>query len=583
MNVEAIVGGLICFLGILLYFAGLRVIGLFGGVSLALYILEKLGWGTQIWGWLVIGIFGITGVLLLPKIERMVVRIGGSIIAGLLIFYVISDYISSIGVEKVPISLIVAKYGVSFLGGVVGGYLALALRKLALMGVSAYLGAGIISDMYDLPYLMWVLLFSGFIFQFLLLRKFSHRAIYMDGLLSQKLREAKKEKIKRRKGKEVEVFIGVGHRWNIPWVRRELRRLGGKDIGKGKYDCLGYIYASIPVDQLEKLRRTWRADIVALYDIVSQITVPPPDILNFRKVKAGNIGESIEKVKTYKNKRLPSHIPGTNIPFDGKGVKVAVLDTGVDTDHPGLRGKIARAVDFADTGSPKDKFGHGTHVTGIIAGELGNFVGMAPGVEIYSAKVLDDLGYGTWRSILDGLFWAVNEGVEIINMSLGGGKCGGDCPACRAVDWARKKGVLVVVSAGNSGPSKYTVTCPGNSRGAVTVGAWDGENGVAKFSSRGPTLDGRIKPELVAPGVNVLSFAPGGGFQLASGTSMSAPHVSGGAALILQWMKVKKRQVVVKRIVRRIERCVRLRRTDIYSQGKGVLNLVKAVEDLQGL
>ncbi|HWI63914.1 MAG TPA: S8 family serine peptidase, partial [Symbiobacteriaceae bacterium] len=224
-----------------------------------------------------------------------------------------------------------------------------------------------------------------------------------------------------------------------------------------------------------------------------------------------------------------------NLGYTGAGVNVAVLDTGVDYTHPALAGHVVKGPDLINNDNdPMDGHGHGTHVAGIIASQDQRRRGVAPGATIIAVKVLSDEGYGSDEQIIAGIDWAVMHGADVINLSLGGPGGGGADALAQAVDNAVKSGVVVVVAAGNSGPDFSTVGSPGDARLALTVGASDNDRQLQSWSSRGPTLDGRQKPDVVAPGSGIVSLAPGGEWQPMDGTSMATPHVSGLAALLLQ-------------------------------------------------
>ncbi|WP_230686326.1 S8 family serine peptidase [Catellatospora vulcania] len=236
--------------------------------------------------------------------------------------------------------------------------------------------------------------------------------------------------------------------------------------------------------------------------------------------------------------------------FTGQGAKVAVLDTGVDFTHPDLKGRIAQWADFStDDGDGVDRFGHGTHVAATIAGtgaaSAGARRGVAPGAQLLIGKVLDDYGYGTDSQIIAGMEWAAPR-ADVINLSLGGWEpSDGTDPLSLAVDaLTDQHGALFVVAAGNDGPADGTVSSPGAAASALTVGAVDGHDVPADFSSRGPLVNTRAaKPELVAPGVDIVAArAAGTGmgrvidarYTAASGTSMATPHVAGAAAILAQ-------------------------------------------------
>jgi subtilisin family serine protease len=234
--------------------------------------------------------------------------------------------------------------------------------------------------------------------------------------------------------------------------------------------------------------------------------------------------------------------------YQGDGVVVAVLDTGVDDTHPDLIDSVVVSQNF--TVDPDiDEVGHGTHVASIIAGsgaaEGGRYRGVAPGVSLLSGKVCEGFGCPE-SSIIAGMQWAVaEEGAQVVNMSLGGTDAPGLDPIEEAVNTLTAQyGALFVIAAGNSGPDLATVESPGATAAALTVGAVDREDQVALFSSRGMTVgDYAIKPDLTAPGVDIVAARAAGTelgelvgeyYVTASGTSMATPHAAGAAALLLQ-------------------------------------------------
>ncbi|GHK00671.1 hypothetical protein SY2F82_24680 [Streptomyces sp. Y2F8-2] len=238
--------------------------------------------------------------------------------------------------------------------------------------------------------------------------------------------------------------------------------------------------------------------------------------------------------------------------YTGKGVKVAVLDTGVYADHPDLKGQVIEAENFSTSATTADKVGHGTHVASIVAGtgakSHGKYKGVAPGAKILSGKVLDDDGYGDDSGILAGMEWAAQQGADIVNLSLGGADTPDIDPLEAEVNkLSEQKGVLFAIAAGNEGESgERTIGSPGSATDALTVGAVDDKDRLADFSSRGPGLDGAIKPDVTAPGVDITAAAAPGslideevgenpaGYLTISGTSMATPHVAGAAALLKQ-------------------------------------------------
>ena len=237
--------------------------------------------------------------------------------------------------------------------------------------------------------------------------------------------------------------------------------------------------------------------------------------------------------------------------YNGSGVRIGVLDTGVDAEHPMLAGRVSEQRDFTNsTSGVQDVFGHGTHVAGIAAGSNasgGRYNGVAPAAAIINAKVLNDAGYGSTETVIEGLQWAIDpdgnpstrDGADVVSMSFGGPYNYPDTPLLQAIKNAVERGVVAVVAAGNCGsacPAWYCngfrgVTTPGDSPYAITVGATDKAREWACFS--GGRRGENLKPDLSAPGMGIASSLPGG-YMNASGTSMSTPFVSGAVAVLLQ-------------------------------------------------
>ncbi|RLE67967.1 MAG: hypothetical protein DRJ43_06405, partial [Thermoprotei archaeon] len=207
--------------------------------------------------------------------------------------------------------------------------------------------------------------------------------------------------------------------------------------------------------------------------------------------------------------------------------------------------------------------------------------GVAPGALVMAGKVLNKEGWGQISWIVSGIEWAVENGADVISMSLGGGFTAGDDPLSLACDAAVSEGVVVVVAAGNEGPDFQTITAPGSARRVITVGAVDKSATIAPFSSRGPTLDLRLKPEVVAPGVYIRSAYPltgawGLGAAVMSGTSMATPHVAGIAALLLEAFPSMSPDDVKSLIA---STAVPLRST-IFDVGAGLANAYSAITAL---
>ncbi|MEO2267540.1 S8 family serine peptidase [Pseudoalteromonas sp. YIC-656] len=229
--------------------------------------------------------------------------------------------------------------------------------------------------------------------------------------------------------------------------------------------------------------------------------------------------------------------------YTGAGVKVAVLDTGYDLEHSDLQGRVVASRDFTySMNAVDDTNGHGTHTASTIAGtgaeSNGKWVGVAPDADLVIGKVLSNNGGGSMYGILNGMQWAVmSENADIVNMSLGGSATSCDGPLVDMVE-ALSDRALFVISAGNSF-TRETVGSPGCAPSALTVGAIDRDGNTASFSSRGPSPDGHsAKPDIASQGVAVVAAASGGrgatAYRALSGTSMSAPHVAGGAAIVMQ-------------------------------------------------
>jgi subtilisin family serine protease len=219
----------------------------------------------------------------------------------------------------------------------------------------------------------------------------------------------------------------------------------------------------------------------------------------------------------------------------GQGVRVAVIDSGVQADHPDLAGHVAPGYQFLSSndgqftyygsGGTTDPVGHGTHVAGIVAASTGNGIGIAgaaPGAEILPVTALCGDGGGWDSDIANAVIWAVDNGARVINMSMSGPD---SLAVAFAIQYARDRDVVVVAAAGNSGPGTAT-EFPAAYPTVIAVGATDSANSVAGFSTRGPQVD------LAAPGVDVLSTWTGSSYVYDTGTSMAAPHVAAAAALV---------------------------------------------------
>ncbi|WP_373525685.1 S8 family peptidase [Nostoc sp.] len=239
--------------------------------------------------------------------------------------------------------------------------------------------------------------------------------------------------------------------------------------------------------------------------------------------------------------------------YTGNGVIVAVVDTGVDYNHEDLRNNIwtnaneiaGNGIDDDSNGYIDDNYGwnfsdknnntldnngHGTHVSGTIAGENNNYgvTGIAYNAKIMPVKVLNDSGSGSYNSISKGIRYAVDNGANVINLSLGGASSNRTLEA--AIDYASSKGVIVVMAAGNDGDSLPDYPARYAYKSGIAVGAVDRNNNMPDFSNRSGTNEIAY---VTAPGVKVYSSVPNNQYATYSGTSMAAPHVAGVVALML--------------------------------------------------
>jgi serine protease AprX len=245
--------------------------------------------------------------------------------------------------------------------------------------------------------------------------------------------------------------------------------------------------------------------------------------------------------------------------FTGKGVTVAVIDTGIAphkdlSDQKTGQSRIIGFKDFVNGKTePYDDNGHGSHCAGDVgangASSSGKNVGPAPDASLVGVKVLSGSGSGSFSNIIQGIQWVVenkdkfNPPIKVVSMSLGGTatRPSDDDPVCQAVEAAKNKGLVVLIAAGNSGPTEKTIGSPGIEPSIITIGAFDDrgtvdrkDDKIAYFSSRGPTIDNEVKPDLVSPGYNITSLKPGGGYTTMSGTSMATPVAAGLVAAILE-------------------------------------------------
>ncbi len=272
--------------------------------------------------------------------------------------------------------------------------------------------------------------------------------------------------------------------------------------------------------------------------------------------------------------------------ISGKGIKIGIVDTGIDANHPDFSMRIAQVKDLTGEG-PLDYNGHGTHIAGIIGGSGaasgGAFRGVAWECVFYVAKALRGDGTGSTSDVMAGIDWAVQQGVQVLNVAPGSDEPSDGSDALAVMcDAAVSKGVVVCAAAGNAGPAQRTIASPGCAREIITVGATDKENQMASFSSRGPTPDGRGKPDLCFPGVNVISCRASGtsigtpldeSYTQASGTCLAAAQAAGACALLLQ-ARPGLSPLQIKEILIKTAKNLTF---DPNAQGKGLANVFAAV------
>ncbi|MCH2055836.1 MAG: S8 family serine peptidase, partial [Thalassotalea sp.] len=279
-----------------------------------------------------------------------------------------------------------------------------------------------------------------------------------------------------------------------------------------------------------------------------------------------------------------------NLEVKGDGITVAILDTGIDYTHPALGGclgegcKVSNGWDFVNNDAdPMDGDGHGTHVAGIVAAESDDFTGVAPNARLHAYKVLSDEGWGKISDVIAAIEKAVDpdgdpntdDAVDVINMSLGGVGDADDLLS-QATDAAVDAGVIVVVAAGNEfSYGEIERSSPAAARKAITVASSDKDDTISIFSSRGSLpVNQALKPEITAPGGDILSTFLDHGVQELSGTSMASPHIAGIAALLKQ-LSPELTPLQVKR--RLMASAVDLGK-DPFAQGAGRVDAIAATD-----
>ncbi len=306
---------------------------------------------------------------------------------------------------------------------------------------------------------------------------------------------------------ERSVIIGFNKR---PGLSERALIHEAKGVIKRSYHLIHAMSVNLPERQLEKLRKNRRVAYIENDEIITSVEPLPGD-------------EYINDWGIWHIGAYEAHSSGNR----GTGVKIAVIDTGIDYTHEDLDDNYAGGFDFVfDDFDPYDDNtnSHGTHVSGIIAAEENGtgVIGVAPEAELYALKVLDGAGFGLTSWVIAAIEWGVDNGIQIANLSLEGPDSQALQNAC---DSAYSAGVLLIAAGGNTigGSVRY----PAGYDSVVAVTATDADDISAWFSPVGPEV------ELSAPGISILSTVTGGGYDFLSGTSQAAPHVAGAAALFV--------------------------------------------------
>jgi len=268
----------------------------------------------------------------------------------------------------------------------------------------------------------------------------------------------------------------------------------------------------------------------------------------------------------------------------GEGVRVALLDTGIDDTHPDLKNRIELTKDFSGSAwGTRDQQGHGTHTAGTIAAEDNGVgvIGVASKCTLLVGKVLGDDGSGSMEAVTEGIRWAIAQRAHVISMSLGSPDPDDGVQA--AIQAANQAGILVICAAGNEGHlvdkqtrlDINTVDYPGKWHELCScVGAHDEAGKIAEFSSRGPEVD------FLAPGVNVASCWPGGRYAYLDGTSMATPFVAGAAALLIAYRKLKGYEPIASQAMFETLLTVKAKPAKDWGSGHGLLAVGDAFDSM---
>jgi serine protease AprX len=342
-----------------------------------------------------------------------------------------------------------------------------------------------------------------------------------------------------------------------------------------RYGLVDAISAKMPAGKIAGLAASENIERIYYDEIIS---LPPP--------------QPVEPALTNSTQTIGANYVWETLGYTGTGINVSVIDSGINYNHPDLGGgwgnRVIGGYNFVDPGDyPMDDYGHGTHVAGIIAAN-GSIKGVAPDASLLAVKVLDSTGRGYSSDVISGIDWSVANGADIISMSLS--LChffpqpNDEFDVLNIVsDAAVDRGIVVVVAAGNYGPGTGTISSPGSSKKVITVGASNSQSTVtidddtiASFSNRGPSAFGRLDPDVVAPGVSINSTNYTVPYSLMSGTSMSTPHVSGAAALLLQ-KNPSLTPAEVRRILMQTASNLTASNIHVFEKGAGIINVTKAL------
>jgi len=358
------------------------------------------------------------------------------------------------------------------------------------------------------------------------------------------------------------------------------------------FRMFGLILVKIPPDQRLLSSIAGIEDVEFIFDAEALVSLPEP-LLPKDKIKP-SLHESVSIVFP-PDVPLPPKFPAEH----GRGVRIAILDTGLDGHHRDIGERIEERASFIEGESPDDGHGHGTHVAGIAAGSgaasSGEFRGVAPHATLLNAKVLNNRGVGSTAGILAGIRWCIEKEADIANMSLGGpGTTDGTSILSLAVNKAVDEGVFMAVAAGNEGPEEGTIGIPGDAREASTTGSSTKGGGISDFSSRGPTdapEETGQKPTFLAPGDSIIAprasqsgfpAYPDENYTMLSGTSMATPHTAGAAAILYHYCRELGVDKPAPRMVREalVAGASPLADCGPNDQGAGLINIPKAAQYL---